>query len=287
MLKLIKVICVIVVLALGFQANGSMAQDCKEIKQKIRKQRNLLKKKDLLTQALTDCGNDAEVHYLAAYSAERLRKYDKAMVHYLKATELDPAYAKAFFGLGDIYMVLGNAAAAIRAYENGLQILPENRRAGSSLELARIKHRSESGGEITSEEFIRVMQESKSQETTSGALDGPIVRMQILFHIDSSKLSPRAEEQLAVVGKALENPALSHQRFEISGHTDNSGNPDLNLQLSKARAEQVKKHLVNNFAIAPENLIVAFFGDTRPAVSNTSSENRALNRRVEFKKLKN
>ncbi|MBN1958453.1 MAG: OmpA family protein [Desulfuromonadales bacterium] len=283
--QLIKLLFAMAVLTLCCNPNTSVAQECEELKQQIRIQRNLLKKKTLLTEALERCGGDAEVQYLSAYTSERLRKYDKALTHYLKAAELDPTYAKAFFGLGDIYMVLGNGAAAIRAYENGLRIAPDDTRASSSLELARIKQRSASGGEITSAEFIRVMQESKSQETTSGALDGPIVRMQILFYIDSSRLTERSAEQLEIVGKALENPALAQQKFEISGHTDSSGDPELNLQLSKLRAEQVKEYLVNNFAIVPENLVVAFFGDTRPAVPNTTTENRALNRRVEFKKL--
>jgi chemotaxis protein MotB len=47
----------------------------------------------------------------------------------------------------------------------------------------------------------------------------------------------------------------------------------------------VRKYLLETFAIEPENLIVAYYGDTRPAVPNTTVENRALNRRVEFKRL--
>ena len=283
-----RYICCFVILfslMLNLQPGKVSAQECTAIKEQIKKQRNLLQKKELLSQALTSCPKDAEVCYLCAYTDERLRKYESAMAHYLKATELDKTYAKAYFGLGDIYMILGNADAAIRAFKTGLQLSPQNGRAQASLELAEIKRKSESGGDITSAEFIRVMQESKSKETTAGALDGPLLRMQIHFRIDSSQLTDDALEQLAVVGQALSSKALQGQKFEISGHTDNSGPAELNLQLSKERAEQVKKYLCEHYTVAPENLLVAYFGDTRPAAPNSTAEYRALNRRVEFKKL--
>ena len=264
----------------------AVGEDCSSIKNQIKKERNLLQKRTLINQALTLCPEDAEIRYSCAYAAERLRKYDKAQSNYLKATELDSGYAKAYFGLGDIYMVLGNARAAIGAYEKGLALIPQNKRARSSLDLARIKYKSESGEQITTAEFIQVMQESKAEETTQGAVDGPLLRMQIHFYSSSSQLSTEAMDQLTNVGKALENPALSDKKFEISGHTDDTGAPDSNLILSKHRAEQVRKYLIETFAIQPDALIVAYYGDTRPAAPNTSTESRALNRRVEFRRLK-
>ena len=93
-------------------------------------------------------------------------------------------------------------------------------------------------------------------------------------------------DQLTNVGKALEDPALSGKKFEISGHTDDTGASDSNLMLSKHRAEQVRQYLLETFAIQPDALVVAYYGDTRPAAPNTSTESRALNRRVEFRRLK-
>ncbi|WP_321366191.1 OmpA family protein [uncultured Desulfuromusa sp.] len=260
-------------------------QECSAIKDKIKQERNLLKKRELLNHGLELCPQDAEIHYRCAYTAERLRNYDKAQRNYLKATELDNHYAKAYFGLGDIYMVLGNARSAVDAYEKGLTLAPQNKRARSSFELALIKYKSELGEQITSAEFIQVMQESKKEETAPGAVDGPLLRMQIHFYSASSQLSEQAKAQLVNVGKALENPALADKKFEISGHTDNTGGAEANLLLSKHRAEQVRQYLLETFSILPEALIVAYYGDTRPAEPNTSPENRALNRRVEFRRL--
>jgi outer membrane protein OmpA-like peptidoglycan-associated protein len=110
--------------------------------------------------------------------------------------------------------------------------------------------------------------------------------MQIHFYSASSQLSEQAMDQLANVGRALENPELSGHKFEISGHTDDTGTAEANLILSKYRAEQVRNYLLDTFSIQPEALIVAYYGDTRPAAPNTSNENRAINRRVEFKRLK-
>lgn len=262
------------------------AADCDSIKKQIKKERNLLKKRKLLNDALKTCSQDAEVHYMCAYTAERLRKYDKALSNYLKATEIDKSYSKAYFGMGDIYMVLGNTESAIRAYSTGLLLKPSNKRAKSSLELAQIKHKAATGDNITPEEFIRVMEESKKQKTTEGALDGPLLRMQVHFYISSAKLTDEAITQLSIVGKALESPALKDKIFEISGHTDNSGTPETNLQLSKERSEQVRSYLIHNFSVNQDNLVVTYFGDTRPASLNDSPKHRAQNRRVEFKRLR-
>ncbi|MEE4254592.1 MAG: OmpA family protein [Desulfuromusa sp.] len=285
MCKLLYFILATCILALTISPSLASEQECSTIKVKIKKERNLLKKRELLNNALTVCPQDAEIHYVCAYTAERLRKYDKAQQNYLKATELDSDYAKAYFGLGDIYMVLGSTKSAIDAYQKGLELVPQNKRARSSLKLAQIKYKSESGEQITSAEFIQVMQESKAQETTQGAVDGPLLRMQIHFYSASSQLSEQAMAQLANVGKALEDPALKGQKFEISGHTDDTGTPESNLILSKLRAEQVREYLLETFSIQPEALIAAYYGDTRPVVPNSSTENRALNRRVEFRRL--
>lgn len=72
---------------------------------------------------------------------------------------------------------------------------------------------------------------------------------------------------------------------EISAHTDDKGSDDYNNKLSQNRAESVVKYLTSKGIIA-ERLVAKGFGKTLPAVPNDSDENRAKNRRVEFKILK-
>lgn len=67
----------------------------------------------------------------------------------------------------------------------------------------------------------------------------------------------------------------------IKGHTDNVGNPQSNMKLSKDRAASVRKYLVDH-GIKAERLTSEGYGDTMPVESNKTSKGRAKNRRVEF-----
>ena len=71
------------------------------------------------------------------------------------------------------------------------------------------------------------------------------------------------------------------KRVRIEGHTDNQGNPERNLQLSKDRAQAVAAHLIKA-GIDASRLDVEGFGDTRPIAPNLTPRGRELNRRVEF-----
>ncbi|MEE3145792.1 MAG: DUF5723 family protein [Bacteroidota bacterium] len=71
-------------------------------------------------------------------------------------------------------------------------------------------------------------------------------------------------------------------KLEISGHTDNVGNEDKNMVLSKKRAESVKRFLVDH-GVDETHLIIKFFGETAPIADNNTAEGRQKNRRVEMK----
>jgi len=74
--------------------------------------------------------------------------------------------------------------------------------------------------------------------------------------------------------------------IELQGHTDNQGDFDLNLALSKQRVEAVKAFLVSK-GIAPQRISGRGFGSTRPIANNNREETRQLNRRVELVIKKN
>jgi outer membrane protein OmpA-like peptidoglycan-associated protein len=67
----------------------------------------------------------------------------------------------------------------------------------------------------------------------------------------------------------------------IGGHTDNQGDPALNVKLSEDRVEAVKKYLVSK-GIDAKRLSTKGFGGTEPISSNEQEETRRFNRRVEF-----
>lgn len=71
-------------------------------------------------------------------------------------------------------------------------------------------------------------------------------------------------------------------RLVISGHTDNSGKPEKNQELSEKRAAAAKKYLTDK-GIEESRISTAGYGDTMPVEDNKTSSGRAKNRRVEFK----
>ncbi len=69
--------------------------------------------------------------------------------------------------------------------------------------------------------------------------------------------------------------------IELHGHTDNQDDFQLNLDLSRQRAELIKTYLTEN-GIAPYRIVCKGFGGTRPVASNAREETRQFNRRVEM-----
>ena len=73
--------------------------------------------------------------------------------------------------------------------------------------------------------------------------------------------------------------------IELAGHTDNQGDFDENLRLSKQRVDVVKEYLVKN-GIAANRISTRGYGPTRPIANNNKEVTRQLNRRVEMTVMK-
>ena len=71
-------------------------------------------------------------------------------------------------------------------------------------------------------------------------------------------------------------------KIQIAGHTDNVGNDQANMIISKKRAEAVKTFLTNK-GIKDDRVKILFFGKTKPIASNDTEDGRQKNRRVEMK----
>jgi outer membrane protein OmpA-like peptidoglycan-associated protein len=72
----------------------------------------------------------------------------------------------------------------------------------------------------------------------------------------------------------------------MSAHTDSYGSDEYNFTLSDNRAKSVREYIISK-GIAPGRIISQGYGETKPVAPNDTPENRQLNRRVEFKILKN
>jgi len=105
----------------------------------------------------------------------------------------------------------------------------------------------------------------------------------IYFDFDRASLRPTSIKELKDLKFLLERyPTV---RVELSAHTDNVGSRSYNLVLSRRRAEAVVDWLIRN-GIKKERLEPRGYAFDKPVVPNNTPANRQLNRRVEFKFLR-
>ncbi|WP_026261942.1 OmpA family protein [Spirosoma panaciterrae] len=104
----------------------------------------------------------------------------------------------------------------------------------------------------------------------------------LFFESGRYDLADKSRTELARLAAFLQaNPGV---KIEISGHTDDKGDPAANLTLSQKRAQAVVTYLTGA-GIDTSRIRAVGYGKTRPLVPNTSDENRQLNRRIEWKVL--
>jgi outer membrane protein OmpA-like peptidoglycan-associated protein len=123
----------------------------------------------------------------------------------------------------------------------------------------------------------------KKQQELKAEVGVPIVLEGIVFKSGSAEISSKSE---AILGQAF-NTLDRHPEIEVEihGHTDNVGAPEMNLKLSKRRANSVKNWIVNK-GIAPSRITAKGFGSDEPIAPNTTAEGKQKNRRIEFMRTK-
>jgi len=105
----------------------------------------------------------------------------------------------------------------------------------------------------------------------------------IFFETDKSELLPRSYKELNNLYLLLANNV--NMKIEISGHTDSTGTETHNLLLSEARAKAVVDYLLAK-GIDKSKITFKGYGSSKPIATNTTTEGRAVNRRVEFQVIK-
>jgi len=112
--------------------------------------------------------------------------------------------------------------------------------------------------------------------------DAKIITHGINFDVDKAAIRPESMGTLNMIVQIMkDNPDL---KFDVEGHTDNTGSAPHNQMLSQQRSEAVKAQLIS-MGIDAGRLSAKGFGDTKPISDNKSPEGRANNRRVEFVKI--
>ncbi len=112
---------------------------------------------------------------------------------------------------------------------------------------------------------------------------------QCSFKTDTDQLEPGCDQKLKKLANALIEAkkrltlaGVTSYRFEVSGHTDSSGKPEHNRELSAKRAAVIERELVSR-GIPKREIISVGMGSDRPLVKpdNTPAK-KAKNRRYEI-----
>ena len=104
----------------------------------------------------------------------------------------------------------------------------------------------------------------------------------VYFDSGNAKLRPESLPRLQNVVEYMTHKKSA--RIEISGHTDNVGNPKANKDLSERRAQVCREYLVSK-GIDSARVVAVGNGEERPIASNDTEEGRQKNRRIEATEL--
>lgn len=105
------------------------------------------------------------------------------------------------------------------------------------------------------------------------------VSINVKFPSGSSKMDAAGEAEAKKLADFMtEYPKTT---IEVGGHTDSSGNAATNKKLSQARADAVRKVVIEKYGIEADRVTAVGYGSEQPIADNNTAEGRVANRRVE------
>jgi len=178
--------------------------------------------------------------------------------------------------------VADNASAAAKA--------DADRRA-KELELAGLQKEWDEKGAATNDAAARAEAERAAREAEEARKRlqkfadvkederGTIITLAggIPFKTGKADLQQVAVDRLKIVAEALKG---TQRTILVEGHTDSTGKPETNMKLSQARAETVRKYLIDG-GLPADQIRAQGIGQDRPVADNKTAAGRAKNRRVE------
>ena len=129
---------------------------------------------------------------------------------------------------------------------------------------------------------IKLTLRYKRYDAPPGATEPRFVLDGVYF--DTGKTTIRADSFARLDGVVEYMTHKKSARIEISGHTDNLGNPKANKTLSQKRAQACRDYLISK-GIDAGRVVAVGYGDERPITSNETEDGRQKNRRIEASEL--
>lgn len=118
-------------------------------------------------------------------------------------------------------------------------------------------------------------------QSCDATLKAALAKENIMFETGRATIHRDSRRVLDEISGAAQRCLVGGLKLEISGHTDDRGAHDMNMELSQERADAVKDYMVK--AGVPDAALTAVgFGPDRPLTSNATAEGRAQNRRIEM-----
>lgn len=112
---------------------------------------------------------------------------------------------------------------------------------------------------------------------------GGNIDLSIEFELGSDRLTRNAASQLDELAQAFNSDALHRTNFEIAGHTDSRGSASSNKQLSRRRANSVKRYLVERHGVQSSRLQTIGWGEEQ--LKDRRNPESGVNRRVAIRNL--
>lgn len=135
---------------------------------------------------------------------------------------------------------------------------------------------------VTSEPNQNIRLTLRYKRILPPAPDRGIVLDNVHFDTGKATIRPESLPELDRVAEYMTHkPNLE---IEISGHTDNVGDPKSNQSLSQRRADACRAYLIKK-GIDQSRVRAVGYGDTRPIAPNDTVDGRQRNRRIEAQEL--
>jgi len=180
--------------------------------------------------------------------------------------------------------VLDGLLAGLLAERDGLS-------AQVAAEQAQLAELSEEHQKMSGELAIRVEREEKFRqakqmlnpsegEVLFNSSNDIVLRLSGLsFAVGKSDITDEHIPLLQKVESVIK--MFPEAQLVVEGHTDTSGDPRANIQLSEKRAFAVMQYFRQSLLISAERIQAVGFGADRPVASNQTAEGRAKNRRID------
>lgn len=144
--------------------------------------------------------------------------------------------------------------------------------------------------QMLKEQVEKYLEQNNLQANVLVELDarGLLLRFKenVLFDSGKAVLKPDALKILSFLGDILNKPEFAERYIRVEGHTDNipirTEVFPSNWELSTGRAASVIRFYIENTELKPARFAASGYGEYYPVANNTTTEGRALNRRVDI-----